>query len=95
MDSNRESNWRKYKSDFLRANRCTASQFEAAYIRFAEGNPDTQDYQRFARKYGITIISDPDIPETTRAVLAVTISAMKVMAKTFGEAETAVRRILA
>lgn len=95
MNKSREFNWRKYKSDFLRANHCTDDEFEAAYIAFIESKPDIKAYRQFARKYGITIIHDINVPERTRVVFSVNISAIKVMAKTFAESESAVYEILA
>lgn len=95
--NNKEANWRKYKSDFLRANHCTADEFEAAYIAFMESNgkrPNNKAYRQFARKYGISILPEPRIPEDVRAALSVNISAIKVMAKTSAEAEAAIEDIL-
>ena len=89
-----EFNWRKYKADFLRANRCTVQQFEAAYITFMEGKPDTAAYRKFARKYGITIFPDPNIPADGQALLCVNIAALKVLAETYEESRTAIENIL-
>ncbi len=89
--------WRKYKSDFLSANHCTVDEFEAAYIEFmaSYGNkPNAKAYRQFARKYGITIFPEPNLPEDLRTTLSVSIAAMKVMADTSEEAEAAVEDIL-
>lgn len=94
MISNREYRWRKYKSDFLAANHCTAEEFEAAYITFIESKPNTKAYRHFARKYGITIHPEPNLPEDARALFSVNISAAKVMAKTFAESEAFIQELL-
>jgi hypothetical protein len=90
----REANWRKYKSDFLRANRCTEQEFHDAFVAFMESNPDTKAYRQFARKYHITIHPEPRLPEDLQVLLSVNISAMKVMAKTHLEAESAIREAM-
>lgn len=94
MNDNREANWCKYKSDFLRANRCTDREFEADYIAFMQGKPNAKAYRMFARKYGITVHRDPYIHQDAQVVLSVNISAIKVMAKTFQESEAAIEEIL-
>lgn len=94
MTDYREANWRKYKSDFLLANHCTVDEFEAAYIAFMESKPNTKAYRQFARKYSITILPEPNLPEDVRVGLSVHISAIKVMAKTFAESIAAVEEIL-
>ena len=98
MKDYREASWRKYKSDFLSINHCTADEFEADYIAFMENygkKPNTKAYRLFARKYGIMIVPEPSLPENVRLGLSVNISAMKVMAKTFAEAESAIEELLA
>lgn len=98
MKKYREAMWKGYKYHFLSANHCTADEFEAAYIAFMEGygkKPNTKAYRQFARKYGITIVPEPSLPEDVRVGLSVNISAMKVMAKTFAEAESAIEELLA
>lgn len=94
MINSRDAKWRKYKSDFLSVNRCTDDEFEEVYIAFMATNPNTKAYRQFARKYGITILPDPYIPENVRVVLSVNIAAIKVMAMTSAEAETAVAEIV-
>lgn len=92
-----ESEWRKYKTDFLSANNCTDDQFEVEYVAFMESHglkPNTKAYRHFARKYGITIQPEPNLPEDMRVVLSVSISAMKVMSKTFAESEDAIQELL-
>lgn len=86
--------WQKYKSDFLKANHCTAEEFEAAYIVFMESNPNMRAYRQFARKYRIAILPEPNLPEEVRVKLSVSISAIKVMAKTFEQSLSTVREIL-
>lgn len=93
MNHSPEYRWRKYKTDFLRANRCTEQEFTAAYIAFMEGEPDVATYRKFARKYRITIHADPYIPADTQVILSVNISAIKVMAQTYEESIAAVREI--
>lgn len=87
-------NWRKYKEDFLRANHCTDQQFHDAYVAFMEGNPGIKDYQKFARRYHITIHASADIPADMQVVLSVNISAIKVMALTYEESLEAINEIL-
>lgn len=94
MNLSPEYRWRQYKADFLRYNRCTVQEFEAAYIAFMESKPDTKAYLRFARKYGITIIPDPNIPADGQALLCVNIAALKVMAETYEESRVAIENIL-
>lgn len=97
MKNYRESNWQKYKSLFLSANHCTADEFEAAYVAFMLSHgkkPNTKAYRQFARKYGITIEPDSNLPEDVRVGLSVSISAIKVMAKSAAEAEVAIEDIL-
>ena len=89
-----ETAWRQYKSDFLRANHCTAQEFESAYVAFAENKPDLAAYQRFARKWKIRIIPEPRLPYQTQVVLSVNIAAIKVMAETETEARLAVEGIV-
>ena len=89
-----EFNWRKYKSDFLNHNHCTVDEFEADYIVFMATNPDTTAYRRFARKYGITIHTDPNIPIDGQVLLSVNIAAIKVMAETYEESIAAINDIL-
>lgn len=86
--------WRKYKTDFLRVNRCTANEFEQAYIVFQAGNPSIDDYHKFAKKYGITIMPHDQLPAYLQVVLCVNISAIKVMAKTYEESLAALNDIL-
>lgn len=93
MNLSPEYRWRKYKTDFLRANRCTEQEFVAAYIAFMEGKPNMAAYRKFARKYGITIHPDPYIDADTQVVLSVSISAIKVMAQTYAESIAAVNEI--
>ena len=95
MRDYRETNWNKYKADFLQENHCTVDEFEAAYIAFMDSKPNTKDYRHFARKWGIAIIPEPRLPVDFQITMSVTISAIKVMAKTFEECETAMRDILA
>lgn len=90
----RENEWRKYKNDFLRSNRCTAEQFEREYVAFMKTRPTTSGYESFARKYQITIHPEPSLPRGLRTVLSVNIAAIKVMAKTHDEAEGAIRKLL-
>lgn len=90
-----EAKWRKYKADFLKANRCTADEFEQAYIAFMESKPNTKAYRHFARKYSITIHPEPRLPEDLQVILSINISAMKVMAKTFEESTQAIEEIIA
>lgn len=97
MISNRDANWRRYRSDFLKVNHCTVDQFEAAYIEFmkSHGNrPNAKAYRHFARKYGIVIFPEPNLPEDLCATLSVSIAAIKIMANTSEEAEAAVENIL-
>lgn len=94
MNLSREYRWRKYKSDFLLANHCTDQEFHDAYVAFMEGKPDTAAYQKFARKYHITIHSDPNIPADAQVVLSVNIAAIKVMAQTYEESIAAMEDIL-
>lgn len=94
MNLSPEYRWRRYKADFLRHNRCTVDQFEADYVAFQERKPTIADYRKFARKYGITIHSDPYIPSDLQAVLCVNIAVIKVMAETYEESRTAVENIL-
>lgn len=94
MKLSREYRWRKYKADFLRANRCTADEFEQAYIAFMEGKPDTKAFRQFARKWQIAIHPEPRLPEHVQVLFSVNISAIKVMAKTFAESEAALADIL-
>ena len=93
MDS-REAKWLKYKTDFLKANRCTVDEFERAYIAFQQRKPDEKAYRQFARKYHITIHPNPHIPKEIQAVLSVNIAAIKVMAESHYEAESAIAEIL-
>ncbi len=86
--------WRHYKADFLKHNRCTVDEFEAAYIAFQQRKPTIADYQKFAKKWGITIHSDPGIPVDLQAVLSVNIAAIKVMAETYEESLAAIENIL-
>ena len=95
MSNYRASDWKQYKADFLRFNRCTDDEFEAAYIAFMQTKPNTKAYRHFARKWGIAIIPEPRLPVDFQITMSVTISAIKVMAKTFEECETAMRDILA
>ena len=88
-----EYHWRKYKTDFLRANRCTEQEFRDAYLAFMESKPDAAAYRKFARKYRITIIPNPYIPADGQVLLSVNISAIKVMARTYAESIEAVRGI--
>jgi len=94
MITNREAKWRKYKADFLRANHCTAQEFHDAYVAFMESNPNDKAYRQFARKYSITIHPEPRLPEHLQLVFSVNISAMKVMAETFEESESAFQEII-
>jgi len=94
MDNYRESDWKRYKADFLRFNRCTADEFEASYIAFMQSKPNTKAYRHFARKYSIAIIPEPRLPYDLQVRLSVDISALKVIAKTFEECENAMRDIL-
>ena len=92
-----EAKWRKYKADFLSVNHCTDDEFEQAYIAFMESHkrkPSVKDYRQCARKYGITILPDPNLPEDARIIFSVSISAIKVMAKTFSESEAAIKELL-
>ncbi len=93
MNHSPEYHWRKYKTDFLRANRCTDQEFTAAYLAFMDSKPDVAAYRKFARKYRITIISDPYIPADGQVILSVNIAAIKVMAQTYEESIEAVRGI--
>lgn len=90
----RESKWRKYKSDFLRANRCTVDEFERDYIAFQEAKPNQKVYRQFARKYNITIHPDPNIPADLQVVLCVNTAAVKVMAQSEREAYHAIADII-
>ena len=94
MITSAEARWRKYKSDFLAANHCTADEFEAVYVAFMQSKPNAKAYRQFARKYGITIHPEPSLPEDLRVVLSVNISVMKVFAKTFAESEAAIQEVL-
>jgi hypothetical protein len=91
----REVNWRKYKSDFLRANRCTEQEFHDAFVEFMETEPDTKAFRQFARKYHITIHPEPRLPEHLQVVLSVNIAAVKVMAQSEREAYHAIADIVA
>lgn len=94
MRDYRETNWNKYKADFLQANHCTVDEFEAAYIAFMDSKPNTKDYRQFARKYGITIVPEPSLPVDVRVGLSVNISAIKIMAKTYAESLAAIEEML-
>jgi len=89
-----EARWKQYKQDFLRANRCTPEQFESAYIAFVESSPDAAAYRKFARKWHITIIPETSLPELTRLIFSVNVSAIKVMAKTYQESVDAIEKII-
>ena len=91
---NREAKWRKYKADFLRVNRCTADEFEQAYIAFMESKPNDKAYRQFARRWNFTIHPEPRLPEHLQVVFSVNISAMKVMAETFEESESAFQELV-
>lgn len=94
MTINSEAKWQQYKTDFLRANKCTVDEFERAYIEFQSAKPDVKAYRLFARRWQITIIHEPALPEDLRVRLCVDISAIKVMAKTHAESEQAVASII-
>ena len=89
-----ESNWRKYKTDFLRANRCTDQQFHDAYVAFMKKKPDIAAYRKFASKYHITIHASPNVPAHVQVELSVNIAAIKVMAQSYAEAEVAIHEII-
>jgi hypothetical protein len=93
MNLSPEYRWRKYKTDFLRANRCTEAEFERIYIAFQESKPNAAAYRKFARKYHITIHRDPNIPADMQVVLSVNISVIKVLAQTYAESIAAVEDI--
>lgn len=89
--------WKRYKSDFLRANRCTVQEFGENYVAFIGSqieNPDTKAYLKFADKYGISIIPDANIPYELQVVLSVNIAAVKVMADTYEESIAVINDIL-
>lgn len=94
MNQSPEYRWRKYKEDFLRANRCTEQEFEDAYGAFMESKPNVAAYRKFARKYRITIHPDPNIPADGQVILSVNIAAIKVMARTYAESIAAVSAII-
>lgn len=93
MNLSPEYRWRKYKTDFLRANRCTEQEFINAYVTFMESKPDVAAFRKFARKYRITIHPDPNIPVDAQVIFSVNIAAIKVMAQTYEESIEAVRKI--
>lgn len=84
----------KYRQVFLKKNKCTADEFERAYVQFMDSNPTPANYRTFAERWGITIhpgMNDKD----TEAILSVNIAAIKVMAESEDEAYTVIRRIMA
>lgn len=89
-----EYRWQIYKSEFLRANRCTDQEFHDAYVAFMEGLPSIADYRKFARRYHITIHPEPRLPVNMEVILSVNIAALKVMAQTYAESTAAIEDIL-
>lgn len=94
MSNNRKEKWQQYKSDFLKANHCTAGEFEQAYIAFMETKPDTNAYREFARQYHIIIHPEPRLPEDMQVLLSVNISAIKVMARSYRESLAVMAELL-
>lgn len=94
MKDPRAAIWRRYKAAFLKANHCTDVEFERAYVAFMQTKPSISDYWTFAQQYSIDIYPEPNLPEDVRIVLSVSISAIKVMSRTFEESLAAIKDIL-
>lgn len=78
---------RQYQEDFLRANKCTADEFEQDYLAFMATKPDTRAYRLFARKYQIQIHHEPSLPEHLRLVLCISMAVIKVLSRDHIEAQ--------
>lgn len=84
----------KYQRDFLRFNKISQVAFGRIFVTFMKTHPTEVDYRRFAGKYSIHIADEPEMPSRLCAMLSVNINAIKVLAGSESEAETAIEEIM-